>query len=198
MPKTNKEAIKVSKRSLLVFFLAVVSIITFIFIIPSFNWASHGKYFVLPFAFLAILITRRADSWKVGIEVFYFSPFLLAYTYNLFIALAISFLAFYFVVKTKPSEGNGIVIHSVIITIIATIASVLSGHFGTNITEMQFFWSAYGTVLFAIWVDAIIVKFSAPVPLPKNIITHTMGSFANYILISKIGYPVFLYILTLQ
>ena len=63
---------------------------------------------------------------------------------------------------------------------------------------MQFFWSAYGTVLFAIWVDAIIVKFSAPVPLPKNIIRHTMGSFANYILISKIGYPVFLYILTLQ
>jgi|ETN02SMinimDraft_4_1059925.scaffolds.fasta_scaffold01470_8 hypothetical protein len=198
MPRRKNEAIRVSKRSLLAVSLAIIGIIAFIVLLPFLKWASHGRYMILLIIFLAIFITRRADSWKVGIEVFYLSAFLLAYTYNLFVSLAISFFAFYFVVKTKPSEGAGIVIHSIMVTILATTASVLSGHFGTSLSQTQFFWSTYISILIIIWLDAIVVFFSAPVPLPKNIITHSMGSFANYLIISKIGYPLFLYLLSLQ
>ena len=187
-----------------------------------FNKKDAAKFFSIIFGVVAIIITiiaflikypkptavwlgsaaifflvRRTDSWKMGVEIFYLLTFLLAYAFNLYYVLPMIYIVLILVIKVRPDEVNGAVIHSFILTCLALTSRFLFGIYGPGITESQFIFVAILSIFGWLIIDFFIALKISPVHWIKLIVNKTLNMIVNYFTITLIGYKLLMYFFTL-
>jgi len=167
-----------------------IAIIAFLLKFPQLTtvWlASAGVFFMV----------RRTDSWKMGIECFYLLSFTLSYAFGLYFTLPLIYIVLIAVMKVRPDELNGCVVHSIILTGVALTARVFLGFYGINITEAIFIKTALGTIITWLFIDLLVAKKIAPVSLGKLGMIKIMNSVGNYFLITLFGFKLLRYFLSI-
>lgn len=133
---------------------------------------------------------RLPDSWKMGLEVFFLFTFIYAYAFGLMFILPLIYCAFYLVTRIRPDEVNGVVVHIVVLTGLAFTARLFYGWYGMAITPGQFVLAALLGIFIWLVVDTIIAIKTAPVPLPKLMITHGLQIIISYYTATFFGFKV--------
>ncbi len=139
-------------------------------------------------SFVFFFAMRYPDSWKMGLEVFYLFTFIYAYVFDVFFTLPIIFLSFWLVTRFRPDELNGVVVHLVVLTGLALTARLFYGWYGIAITADQFLFALMLSTIIWLIADAIIALKTAPVPLPKLVITHSLETIVTYYAATFFGY----------
>ncbi|MFO7872162.1 MAG: hypothetical protein R6U26_00795 [Candidatus Undinarchaeales archaeon] len=173
---------------LLVAGFAVLLLATFVGI---FYVAQFFKILAIWFLSLGFFILMRLpDSWKMGLEVFYLFTFIYAYLFDLFFVLPLLYTALLIVVKIRPDEGSGAFVHSIVLTGTALTARFFFSLYGLGISQSEFVFAALFTLVVWFIGDTIIALKTAPVPLPKLVINHTLEFIINYFIITLFGYKI--------
>ncbi len=158
-----------------------------------------GQYFKIfglwIFSVLLFVLMRLPDSWKIGLELFFFLTFAYSYVFGLLFTLPLIYVSLLFVLKIRPDEGNGLFVHAIVLTGVALFAKYFSSLYGVSITPNQLVFSAMLTIGIWLVIDTIIAVRTAPVPLPKLMINHTLDFMVNYFFITLFGFKVLSYLL---
>ncbi len=179
-----------SKNNL--FLLVAAGVVLLLVTLVGFFYIS--KYFqiltvwILSLGFFVLM--RLPDSWKIGLEVFYLFTFIYAYVFNLFFVLPLLYVALLIVVKIRPDEGSGAFVHSIVLTGTALTARFFFSLYGLNITQPEFVFAALFTIVVWLIGDTLVAFKTAPVPLPKLAINHTLEFIINYFIITLFGYKI--------
>lgn len=150
-------------------------------------WASFKIGFVWLIAFFLIFISRKTDSWKLGLECFMFLSFLFSYVYSLWFTLPMVYAALILVVKFRPDELNGVLAHSIALTGVALLGSYFGGLYGLHPSTHNFLFAALASISFGVVFDFFIALKIAPVHWFKNFMNHLLDMMMNYFYITTFG-----------
>lgn len=192
-PKKN---LFLQRETLLIVGAFLVLFIGTVFIFTAL-WSNFRIGFVWIVAFLLVFASRWSESWKIGMEAFYLLTFLFSYIFGLWFALPLVYLAFALVVKAKPHELNGVMAHTVAITLVAVFARFFFNSYGLSLTSAEFIFIALASIVPGIAFDFFLAWKIAPVPLFKNLLNHAMDFTVNYFVITTIGITIYRFFLTL-
>ena len=161
-------------------------------------WAYFKIGFVSLLAFILIVVTRRTDSWKMGLECYYFLTFILAYVFSPLFSLILCGLAILFVIKFfRPDELQGGITQILAMTGMAFTAGFLRGHFGLEITKTALLIMGISNFIFWDLFRFIVALKITPAHGVKLFVSWLTGAFANYLYYSTFAYPLFLFLLTI-
>ncbi len=172
--------------------LIILSILAF-----NFLWYYFKAGFIWFLSLIAMLITRKTDSWKMGVECFYFLTFVYAYTFGIVFTIPLYILCMLIVIKLRPDEFNGAVTHMIVLTGLTLTARHLVGIYGTSISHSTFIFLGIGSILFWDTIRGFIAKKMAPIPWIKLFVSEFIGLTVNYFYFTTFGYAFFKYVLTL-
>jgi hypothetical protein len=192
----GQKNILLHKETVLIIGLILASLIL-VSVFFSFLWAQFKFGFVFLLAWLLIVITRRTDSWKMGIECYYVFTLLFAFAFNGWIAFFMSTSALLFVVKFfRPDELQGTLTQISGIAGIAATTHYFSAYYGPAITQSQLLF--VGILLFGIWdfVRFLVALKISPAHWVKLFASFITGIFINYFYYITFAYPLLQFLLS--
>jgi len=184
--------IKVQRESAFIWFgLIAIMVISML----GFNilWTYFKLGFFWIFSLLAMLITRKTDAWKMGVECFYFLTFVYAYVFGPIFTVPLYVICMVIVIKLRPDEFNGGIVHTIVLTGLTFTTAYLAGIYGLGISAQQFLLLGIGSILFWDTVRMFLAKKLAPVSWVKLIVSEFVGMFVNYFYFTTFGFDFFLY-----
>jgi len=166
--------------------LAIV-VLTFFF---SFMWTYFKVGFMSLLAFLLIVVTRKTDSWKMGIECFYIFSFIFSYVFSPWFAIILVVGALLTVVKLfRPDELQGTISQIVGVIIIAFIAMFFSARYGLVITQQQLLFAGVLSFLVGDLIRFLVALKVTPAHWVKLFASLITGAFINYFYYSTFAFP---------
>ncbi len=175
--------------------LAAIILFTLFF---SFLWAKFQVAFVCILAWILIVITRKTDSWKMGIECYYIFTFLLAYAFNVWLSLFVVVSGVLFVIKVfRPDELQGSLSQLFGIIGIGFSTKFFVARYGMSITKPQLLFA--GLILFIIWdfIRFLAALKICPAHWVKLFASFITGIFVNYFYYSTFAFPLLMFLLSL-
>lgn len=203
MINQTKQSSKLSTSHLILknvsLFLVILIIIIVLSIITIYLLWPHLSTLLAWLAVLSLFfISRRYDSWKIGIEIFYFTAFASAFIFGLFFTLTAWLASSYLIFKARPDELNGLVAHTIVLSGVMIFAKIFTNFHSLVITEHTFTAIAFFSCTFWIAADTLLAIKIAPVPVPKAIVNHSLEIMFNYFMISFFGYKIFKFLISLS
>lgn len=171
----------------------IISFVVIAIVLLSFLFSLLWSYFRVGFTFLLawllIVIIRKTESWKLGVECFYITAFLFSYAFSSIATFILCATAILFVVKVfRPDELEGALTQLVALGGTAFSTRIVFNMFGAGITETQLLIS--GMALYLIW-DAVrffVALKIAPAPWVKLFVSFITGAFVNYLYYTTFAY----------
>jgi hypothetical protein len=175
--------------------LAAIIVISFLF---SFLWTSFKFGFAILMGWLLIVITRKTDSWKMGIECYYILTFLFAFAFGPWLAFFLTGTALAFVVKVfRPDEVHGAITQMVGCTGIAFTTKIFVNMYSMDITKPQLLIA--GMILFVVWDVArfLVALKVSPAHWVKLVASFITGVFVNYFYYSTFAFVLLKFLLSI-
>jgi len=186
-------------RETLIIIAIIIGAIAILSILFSFLWAYFKTVFICLIAFILIVVTRKTDSWKMGIECYYIFTFLLAYAFSPWLAIFVTASAILFVVKFfRPDELHGALTQITAVIGLAFTASHFAAKYGAAITQPQLLFIAILT--FVIWdiVRFLVALKISPAHWVKLFASLLTGAFVNYFYYITFAYPLLQFLLRIN
>ena len=176
------------QRETLLIFVAVSISLALTSVIFILLWRFFKIGFVWLFSLILIILTRKMDVWKMGVECFYFLSFMLTYSLGPLFTASIIFPAFYIVIKIRPDELQGSLTHLVSLSGVMLTTKYFAGVFGPNIGTIPFL--ILGVCMFAFWdfIRFLVASKITGQHWIKLFISFITGIVVNYFYFSTFAY----------
>jgi len=183
-------------RETILILLAVFGSILALTLLFFFLWSFFKIGFVCLMAFILIVVVRRTDSWKMGVECYYIIAFLFAYAFSPILAILVTVLAILFVVKVfRPDEFAGSMTQITAIIGMAFTAKYVALKYGATITQPQLLFA--GVITFVVWdfIRFLVAVKITPTHWVKLFASLLTGAFVNYFYYVTFAYPLLQFLL---
>lgn len=172
--------------------ILALSILTF-----NFLWHYFRVGFLWFLSLIAMIITRKTDAWKMGVECFYFLTFIYAYSFGVVFTIPLYVTCMLLVIRLRPDEFNGAVTHMLVLTGLTLTTRYFAGIYGTGISQPTFILLGLASIFFWDTLRGFIARKIAPVSWVKLLASEAIGLGVNYFYFTTFGYAFFNYILAL-
>ncbi|MFH1450878.1 MAG: hypothetical protein ABIF92_02765 [archaeon] len=185
---SGKKNLLMNHETLLILGVIVAAIII-LSIFFTLLWTYFKLGFVCVITFILIVVTRKTDSWKMGIECFYICAFLFGFAISPYVAILVVSSAIMFVIKFfRPDELAGAITQVISTSGVAFTGMFFFSHYGVEITHPQLVFA--GTFAFVLWdlIRFFIALKITPAHWVKLFASLTTGAFINYFYYSTFGF----------
>jgi len=194
--RRSRKSILLHREALVIILVIIVSIVA-LTILFSFLWKFFRLGFVCVIAWLLIVVVRKTDSYKLGMENFYISAFLLSYAFSPLLAIAILNAGFWFVYKVfRPDELQGVITQVVATAGIAVTAPFFFAKYGAAITPSQLLFAGVFCAIFWDFVRFLVALKVTPCHWVKLFVSFITGVFINYFLFATFAHPILMFLFT--
>jgi len=192
---SGKKTLLSQRETVLIIFSVLVCLIISS-ILFSLLWRFFRIGLVWLLAFLIIVYTRKTDSWKMGLECFYFLTFMLTYALGPLFAASVIFPAFYIVIKIRPDELQGSLTQYFSLSGVMLTTRYFAGLFGPSISPATFL--ILGTGMFAFWdfMRFLIANKITGQHWVKLFVSYITGVIVNYFYFSTFAYALLQFLLS--